>query len=383
MKKIFKYLSNIFFIFLVWRLFLLIISFLAMRFVPFRPSFPYYDAILANLSKIQFIWQWANFDGAHYITIVQKGYVGTGLIQAFFPLYSILIKIFTLINKNPLYAGLLVSNVCFLMALFVFKKILKQEKIKNYWWPILALLLFPTSYYFGALYSESLFLLLSLLSFLFLNKKKWIWAAVFASLASATRLAGIFLGVAIAWEFYSSEIKNRTKIKDYLKLLFLSILSISGFLFFCLYLNKEFHDPFFFAKVQSSFGASRQTDKLILIHQVIWRYIKMLLTIKNNNILLYTISQEFFISLLVLVVLIWGWFKNIKKSYLIYAFLSFLLPTFTGNFSSMPRYVSVIFPIYLIFSNVKSKKIKIFILTISGILLIINTALFLRGFWVA
>lgn len=383
MKKIFKYLSNIFFIFLAWRLFLFIISILAMRFVPFRPSFPYYDSILANLSKIQLIWQWANFDGAHYITIVQKGYIGTGLIQAFFPLYSILIKIFTLINKNPLYVGLLVSNVCFLMALFVFKKILRQEKIKNYWWPILALLLFPTSYYFGALYSESLFLLLTLLSFLFLNKKKWIWAAVFASLASATRLVGVFLGAAIAWEFYSTEIKNKQKLKNYLKLFFLSILSISGFIVFCLYLNKEFHDPFFFAKVQSSFGASRQTDKLILIQQVIWRYIKMLFTVKNNNILLYTISQEFFISLLVLTALIWGWFKNIKKSYLIYAFLSFLLPTLTGNFSSMPRYVSVIFPIYLIFGNVKSRKIQVLILTISGILLIINTALFLRGFWVA
>jgi len=49
----------------------------------------------------------------------------------------------------------------------------------------------------------------------------------------------------------------------------------------------------------------------------------------------------------------------------------------------MPRYVAVIFPLYLILSKIKNKKVKICLLIVSTILLIINTALFLRGSWIA
>jgi len=198
-------------------------------------------------------------------------------------------------------------------------------------------------------------------------------------LASGTRLVGIFIAPAILWEFW----ENQKQKKDYLKAALLTLMSIIGFLLFCLYLDENFNDPFFFAKVQNSFGASRQTDKLILIHQVVWRYLKMMLTIRKNNLLLFSISQEFVFSIVTLGILIWGIIKKLRKSYLIYSFLSFILPTLTGNFSSMPRYVSLIFPIYFILASIKKPKIRWLILTFFLTLLIIDTALFLRGFWVA
>lgn len=371
-------------LFLFWRLGLLFISFLAVKFLPFKPRFPYHDAILANLSSHQFIWHWANFDGVHYITIAEKGYVGTGLIQAFFPFYPLLIRFLDKIVNNSLYSGLIISNFSFLLGLFFFQKLIKLENLKEIKWPLLFLLLFPTSFYFGCLYSESLFFLFTILSFLFMAKKKWFSAACFASMASATRLAGIFIAPALFWEIYQSDLKQKKgQSPIWLKAFFFSIISISGFTAFCFYLNKNFGDPFYFVKVQSSFGASRQTDKIILFHQVVWRYLKMLFTVKKSDVLFYTISQEFFLSLAVLAALIWGWIKNFKKSYLIYSFFSFFLPTLTGNLSSMPRYVNLIFPLYFLLAELKNKKLKLAILFISDILLIINTALFLRGFWIA
>jgi len=371
-------------LFLVWRIGLLVVAFLAGRWLPFRPSFPYWDSILSNLSSSQFIWQWANFDGPHYITIAEKGYVGTGLIQAFFPLYPLTIRWFSKIFDNYLYSGLIISNLVFVFALYYFRQLIKLEKIKESKFTLLSLLLFPTSFYFGALYSESLFFLFVILCFLGLYKKQWFKAVLFASLASATRLVGIFLAPAILYEYYQSrEKREKSKIILYLKSIFLTLLSISGFMLFCFYLNKHFSDPFFFAQVQSGFGASRQTDKLILFHQVVWRYLKMMFTIKGNGALFFTITQEFFISLLVLGLLIWGVIKKIKKPYLIYSFGSFLLPTLTGNLSSMPRYISLIFPLYFILDGIKNKWLKLVILVVSGTLLVINTALFVRGFWIA
>lgn len=382
-----KNLKNFLFLtrwYLFWLVGVLLVSLLAMKFLAFKPSFPYWDAILQHFSQSQFIWQWANFDGVHYLTIAKKGYVGTGLIQAFFPFYPLVIRLINKLIGNFLYSGLLVSNFFFLLALFFFNQLIKLERMKNKKWAFLFLFLFPTSFYFICLYTESLFLFLSVLTFLLIRKKNWFLAAIFASLASMTRLVGVFLGFALVWEYYQFLSKKKQKKPIFLaKSLFLGFVSVTGLLLFCSYLNRVFGNPFYFVQVQHAFGASRQTDKIILFYQVIWRYLKMLATIRGNNFLLYTISQEFFLSLFVLGVLIFGWIKKVKKSYLIYSFLSFFLPTMTGNLSSMPRYTAVLFPIYLILAQIKNKKFKYLILVIFLFLLIINISLFVRGYWVA
>ncbi len=244
--------------------------------------------------------------------------------------------------------------------------------------------MFPTSFYFGCLYSESLFILLTILVFLFIKRKQWFYAVLVAALASSTRLVGIFLAPVVAYEFYKNSLQNRQKSGvTYIKSTILLILSLGGFLIFCGYLYKNFGDPFYFAKVQNSFGASRETDHLILFHQVVWRYIKMAITVNRSDIIYYSTMQEFILSLLALGLLIWGLFKRMRKSYLFFSLASFFLPTLTGNLSSMPRYIMTILPIYMLLIQIKNKVIRLIILGVSLILLVINTALFLRGFWVA
>lgn len=370
-------------LFFTWRIGLIIISFLAVKYLPFKPSFPFYDSILANLSSSQFIWHWANFDGVHYITIAQKGYIGTGLIQAFFPVYPLAIRLLNFVFNNYLYTGLILSNVAFFLGIYFFLTWLKEEEFKTTFWPLVFLLLFPASYYFGSLYSESLFFLFTVLVFILLKRKQWLAASLFCALASGTRLVGIFLAPVVAWEFYSANFKNKQKLGVYLKSFILIIFSLGGFIIFCWYLYKNFGDPFYFVSVQNSFGASRETDKLILFYQVVWRYLKMAVTVNRNDILYYSVMQEFILSILALILLIWGLFKKINKTYLFFSFSSFFLPTLTGNLSSMPRYLMLIVPIYLLLARLENKILKIVILIFSTILLVINTALFLRGIWVS
>jgi hypothetical protein len=80
--------------------------------------------------------------------------------------------------------------------------------------------------------------------------------------------------------------------------------------------------------------------------------------------------------------------KNIKINwaYLVFAWGAYVLPTLTGNFSSMPRYILVCFPLFIYVSLLLEKKPRawrFFYLTISLIFLIINLALFTQGYWVA
>jgi hypothetical protein len=156
-----------------------------------------------------------------------------------------------------------------------------------------------------------------------------------------------------------------------------------GLLAYMTYLYIKFNDPLLFSHVQEEFGAGRQTGKFILLYQVIWRYIKMIFTVDRTNPLYFTIWLEFISAISFFSLLIWGFVKRIRPSYLIFSLLAITLPTLTGTFSSMPRYVLVAFPVFILLAQIKNKWFNYIYPTISIILLIICTAMFTRGYWIS
>ena len=76
---------------------------------------------------------------------------------------------------------------------------------------------------------------------------------------------------------------------------------------------------------------------------------------------------------------------KIRWSYILFAGIAILLPTLTGTFSSMPRYILVAFPLYIGLALVTKSRpeLRWTILSISGLLLVMNTLLFSQGYWVA
>ncbi len=150
------------------------------------------------------------------------------------------------------------------------------------------------------------------------------------------------------------------------------------------YLYREFSDPLYFFHVQSEFGGGIRQETVILYPQVVWRYIKILLTARPFDLKYFSYVQEFVTGTIGLILLLYSVTKT-RLSYIIFSLLAFLLPTLTGTFSSMPRYILVCFPIFILLS-IWSEKSKIFRytwFTISGILLLLNTVLFIQGYWVA
>lgn len=344
--------------------------------LPFKTSFPYSDTVLVPFGH-SLIWSWANFDGVHYLMLAKDGYA-FGLTQAFFPAYFILIKLINFLINNYLFSALLISHVCFILSLVVFYKLIRldySEKIAR--WAIIFISFFPTSFYFLSVYTESLFLLLLLLTFYFLRKNELFKTGLWGIGLSLSRIVGVFVIPPIFLELKQS----REKL-NYKKTI-LMILPSLGLLAYMFYLWLKFEDPLLFAHVQSGFGAGRETDKLVLFYQVIWRYIKMVFTVDKNNPIYFTVWLEMLSSLYVIGLLIWGYMRKIRPSYLLFSFLSFLLPTLTGTFSSMPRYILVLFPIYIVLAMIKNKYLKFFILGIHLVLLFVCTMLFTRGYWIA
>jgi hypothetical protein len=81
-----------------------------------------------------------------------------------------------------------------------------------------------------------------------------------------------------------------------------------------------------------------------------------------------------------------GFFKKVRISYIFFAFFGYLLPTIQGSFSSLPRYVLILFPSFIIIALLIKPLpniVKICLFFMSLALLILEASLFLRGYWVA
>ena len=97
----------------------------------------------------------------------------------------------------------------------------------------------------------------------------------------------------------------------------------------------------------------------------------------------WTAFYELGSFIFVLIMMILAHKQKIRKSYLKFSWLALILPTLTGTLSSMPRYILVIFPIYVVLANIRNRLIKVIITILFIILLMISTVLFTRGYWLS
>ena len=366
--------NNIIKIFLFWRVGLFVLAGIAGILIPFGNKFPYADALLMNSSLPKFIWSFANFDGVHYLTIAKSGYVAN-FTQVFFPVFPILMHYLNLFINNYILSGLIISNIAFLLSLIVLSKLLKLDLEDNKIIKIILLIIiFPTSFYFGSLYTESLFLLFVLSSFYFARKDRWGLSAIFGFLASTTRFFGVFLLPALFIEWYL----QKKPVKKLLPLLFIPI----GLFIYMAYLQINFNDPLLFIHAQPVFGAQRTSGDIILLPQVIFRYLKILFTVNPQSLPFFNAFFEFFVSLLFLVLSIVALFKT-RLSYALFSFAAFIIPTLTGTFSSMPRYVLILFPCFIVLAGIKNKIVQVGIISLFVVLLIASVMLFTSGYWIA
>jgi Gpi18-like mannosyltransferase len=208
-KEIIK---KILLLFLSWRISLLIITAIGINLIPFIIQ-PGYE--LQKISSNTEYWiRWANWDGGHFLSIAKNGYTETQTV--FFPLYPLLIKTLTFFGLNYFWSGFIISQIATAFVLFFFYKLIlldyKKEIVET---SILLLLIFPASFYLSAVYSESLFLALTMASFYFARQKKWFLASLLASLSAITRLFGLIVILAIAIEYFLPH-KIEIKLKNIL-----------------------------------------------------------------------------------------------------------------------------------------------------------------------
>jgi Gpi18-like mannosyltransferase len=324
-------------VFLISRIALAVIAVIAETIIPGPVGAKFYHAVPDN------IWLdvWARWDSAFYLEIANQGYALTlrePSSAAFFPLYPILINFVKMIVNNTVLAGLIVSHLCFLAALITIHRLTELEfrdtPTANR--TILYVAIFPTSLFFGAIYTESLFLLLSSLMFLFARKRLWAWAGIVGLLAASTRIVGITLLLPVLLEWW----RSREPRRDWFGLFWIAMIPI-GLISQMVFLERAFGDPITFWTTQESFNR-------IGINPInaLARDLEPML---KGGVFPWNVVVDLSAFALAVTAAITA-FKPLGSSYTTYTLLGVLIPL-SGGTGSLARYVVVLFPVFMMLAR--------------------------------
>jgi hypothetical protein len=235
-------------IFAVTRIGLFLLAYLSLLLLP-REWGEQWRAYPDNL----FLDGWARWDSGWFNNIAQSGYTNvpqeSGQTDvAFFPLYPLLMRVVGAVVGDTYLAGMIISNVAFLLALIVLYRLVSDlhnpEIAKR---SVILLAVFPFAFHYSAVYSEALFLLAVVCAFYFGEKRRWLLASLCAAIAGATRTVGAItvLGLLV---LYLEQIRfDVRKLRLDILWLPLGLLGIGGYMAF---LWLRFGDPLVFATAQ-------------------------------------------------------------------------------------------------------------------------------------
>lgn len=152
-----------------------------------------------TLSLEDFLNKFVIWDANSYVNIAKGGYTqylenGEPITLVFFPLYSMIIKVFSFVISDYRIAGLIVSAICFSIGnafLYAFtSKCYGKDIAKK---AVLYLTVSPFGFFFGTLMSESVFFMMICICLYLIDENKWMLFAVAGVLCALARMQGVLI----------------------------------------------------------------------------------------------------------------------------------------------------------------------------------------------
>ncbi len=333
----------------------------------------------------------SRWDTGFYLSIVDEGYSNTGdpfPSTAFFPLMPILMRIVRGITGDSLISGLLVANLSLAAASILLYRLAADEfdedvALRAVWY----LLIFPTSFFGSAIYTESLFLLVCILA-LFLARRGFWWAAGLAGyLAGLTRFVGLIITPMLVAEWFQQwrisgmqEGKYRRSTLHWTTLLTAGLTPL-GTLTYMLYLKWKFNDPLAFLHASSAWARAPRSPlaligDLFITPAMGWKdaLLAGALPLDNWLDLIFVAS---FIGLGIVLCVQRRWSEGL------FVLLGATIPLGSGLLMSQRRYMWVLFPVFILLARWgRNAWLDRIILTFFLLGLGLFTALFANWYWV-
>jgi hypothetical protein len=284
---------------------------------------------------------WSRWDAGWYHAIAKDGYsfkAGETSNTAFFPAYPTIMRfIRPLLGSNRaerwMLAGLVVSNVALVVALtylWLLTRLEFDEGTARR--AVLYLLVFPTTLFFSAVYSESVLLAFAIGSFYHARRGQWWIAGALGMGAALSRPQGFLVAVALAVEYALQCGWDWRKIRLNVLAIPLVPLALGGFVAYLHYMQGAADAM---VQSQNAWGMYLQPQ---------WKTLAPFF-FSGMDVKGTVIDLAFTAAYLALVIAIG--FK-LRASYTAYSAACFFFITMWGSVESMPRYGLAIFPMFIL-----------------------------------
>jgi hypothetical protein len=279
---------------------------------------------------------------------------------------------------DALITGIVMSNFALWLAMllqyrFVLERWDEAVAERTVWY----CLIFPTAFFGSAVYTESLFILVTVGCFIFYRQERWWAAALCAAAAALCRSVGVILLPVLLLAWWQNGLKRRAdRPKIALAPAAAVPIALSSFMFF---LNQNFGDPFAFSTAQVAWQREPQsplTAISYLFDAPINGWVGGYGSHLNNWI------DFLFAALFIgLGIVLWRWGYSAEAAFVL---LGVLMPISTGQLVSLRRYVWVLFPAFIVLAQWgENKLIDRTITTLSLVGLALFSAMFALGYFVA
>ncbi len=325
----------------------------------------------------KFLEIWRHWDADNYLRITEFGYSSVGdqrFLIVFFPLFPLLSALVAVITRDALVGSFVVVALSSVALGLVFRELVKldhPERIARN--AVLFLFIFPTSYFLHIPYTESLFLALVVGCFLAARKRSWLWAGLLGGLACLTRINGLVLIPALAFEVWTEYRETKAFSRRWLALLLIP----TGF---AVYLGINYSitgDPLKFMEYQRE----HWYKYLRLPHTGLWETFKIAINDKPEAAQTHGFQELLFVSI-GLFATIAGW-RRMRNSYRVWMVGNWLLFVSTSFILSVPRYTLILFPMFILMAISAARNWTLHVLFIvwSGLFLALFSTEFVRGWW--
>jgi hypothetical protein len=287
---------------------------------------------------------WSRWDTGWYLGIMKNGYSftpGGESNTAFFPLYPMLGRVVHRVihrqsDASWLVAGMIVSNTASLVGLTYLVLLVRLDFDESVAARVaLYTCVFPTTLFLSAVYSESVFLALSVAAFYYARKNRWLLVGLLGAAAALTRSAGFLLAVPLGVEYLHQRRYQLRAIRWnvlYLGLIPLALAAYMAFLYW------RFGSPTVLSQSQAAW------DRVFTPHWVtIAKFFQ-----GPREIHVYGHSVTDFCFAVAAAALTVFAAVRLRPSYVVYAAISLFFMTAWGMLISVPRYLLVVFPLLIV-----------------------------------
>ena len=322
----------------------------------------------------------ARFDTGYYEGIAWDGYqplAGGRSNIAYFPVYPMLMRFFGRLfgrhHATYFMAGIGVSWLCFVLAMvalyFLARLDLPRRRAER---AVLLAAIFPFAFFFGVAYSESTFLLFTVLAFYLFRTRRWMLAGLCGAVATATRVPGILMVPALVWVAWRSAeptTGDRTRAMAGVSL------AACGFGAYCWYVYSLTGNPFEWVATLQRWGyypgGSPWMAPVTLARQLLTHPYRYLTT---DPMALYdTLYGVTGILFIAAVPFVW---RRFGAGYALFMLMNLWLPLSSGVFEGMGRYCSVLFPCFIWLASIRSRSVSTALVVVFAMFYTLGLALF-------